>query len=274
MTPERFFDLFLEELRDLPELSSYYKYHASARGFEFRRAYFLQRLRYVDREVRHHANLLGRAPAIWDLGCGYGTTCLYLAMNGLATYGSTLEFYYGFLHRRRAYWSRYGDAELFAASYEDVYDAPPAPGSYDVAVVQDTLHHLEPIGRALGILRDALRPGGIAVCVEENGDNLVQTAKLYRQRGRERVVTYYDEALGKAVTMGNENIRGIGTWRTLFAAADLPIEENSVAFVRLLPPAAYGRSSGEAIARREQAIATPLLRKYFFFGVNFVARRP
>ena len=272
MTPDRFFDLFLEELRALPELSDYYKYHGSEKAFEFRKAYFLQRLRYVDREVRALANHLGRAPAIWDLGCGYGTTCLYLAMNGLATYGSTLEFYYDFLPRRRDYWRQFGEADLFTASYEDIYDAPPAAASYDCVVVQDTLHHLEPIDRAVGIIAASLRPGGIAVCVEENGDNLVQTAKLYRQRGGERVITYRDEALGKDVTMGNENIRGIGAWRDIFRRNGMRVEDGSVEFIRLLPPVVYGSASGETIAARERALAKGFLRKYFFFGVNFVAQ--
>ena len=272
MSPDHFFDLFLEELRALPELSGYYKYHTSVKDFEFRKAYFLQRLRYVDREVRALANHLGRAPEIWDLGCGYGTTCLYLAMNGLATYGSTLEFYYDFLPRRREYWAQYGDAELFGASYEDIYDAPPAAGSYDCVIVQDTLHHLEPIDRAVAIIAASLRPGGAAVCIEENGDNLVQTAKLYRQRGAQRVITYHDEALGKDVTMGNENIRGIGTWREIFERAGMHVEDGSVEFIRLLPPAVYGSANGDDIAERERRMATPFLEKYFFFGVNFVAR--
>lgn len=272
MSPDRFFDLFLEELRALPELSGYYKYHASVKDFEFRKAYFLQRLGYVDREVRALANHLGRAPEIWDLGCGYGTTCLYLAMNGLATYGSTLEFYYDFLPRRREFWDRYGDAELFEASYEDIYDAPPAPDRYDCVVVQDTLHHLEPIDRAVGIISTALRPGGIAICVEENGDNLIQTAKLYRQRGSERVITYRDEALGKDITMGNENIRGIDAWREIFRAGGMHVEDDSLEFIRLLPPAAYGGATGRSIAAREQRLTSRLLRKYFFFGINFVAR--
>ena len=56
MTPERFFDLFLEELRSLPELSRYYKYHSSVKeDFEFRKAYFLQRLKYVSRHLEAHA---------------------------------------------------------------------------------------------------------------------------------------------------------------------------------------------------------------------------
>ncbi len=270
MTPEQFFDIFLEELRSLPELSAYYKYHSSVKDFEFRKSYFLQRLRYVDRHVEAHARQLEDPPAIWDLGCGYGTTCLYLAMNGYLTYGSTLEFYYDFLPRRREFWAQHGDSSLFAASYEDIYDVPPPAGTYDCVIVQDTLHHLEPIADALQIIKCAMRPGAIAICIEENGENLVQRLKLYRQRGAERVITYWDESLGKKVTMGNENIRGIGTWRRLFADSGMRVDPSATEYIRLLPPVVYGDSPGAHIAEREQAVKSKFLRKYFFFGINFV----
>lgn len=272
MTPERFFDLFLEELRSLPELSRYYKYHSSVKDFEFRKSYFLQRLKYVSHHVEAHAPQLDHAPAIWDLGCGYGTTCLYLAMNGYQTYGSTLEFYYDFLPRRREYWAQYGDSGLFSASYEDIFDVAPPAGTYDCVIVQDTLHHLEPIGDAIQIIKRAMRPGAIAICIEENGENVVQRLKLYRQRGGERVITYWDESLGKEVTMGNENIRGIATWRGLFAEQGLRVDPAATEFIRLFPPVLYGKRPGAHIAKREQAVKSKVLRKYFFFGINFIVQ--
>ncbi len=272
MTPAQFFDIFLQELRSLPELSRYYKYHSSVKDFEFRKAYFLQRLAYVDREIEAHARTLEHAPAIWDLGCGYGTTCLYLAMKGYRTYGSTLEFYYDFLPRRREFWAQYGESSLFTASYEDIYDVAPQAGTFDCVIVQDTLHHLEPIAEAIGIIKRAMRPGAVAICIEENGDNVVQRMKLYRQRGAERVMTYWDESLGKEVTMGNENIRGIATWQALFAAQGMRVDPAATEFIRLFPPALYGASPGSRIALREQAVDSKFLRKYFFFGINFVVR--
>ncbi len=272
MSPEQFFDIFLEELRSLPELSRYYKYHSSVRDFEFRKAYFLQRLEYVARHVEAHAREVEHELSIWDLGCGYGTTCLYLAMNGYRTYGSTLEFYYDFLPRRRAYWAQYGDSSLFTASYEDIFDAPPPAGTYDCVIVQDTLHHLEPIGEAIRIIKRAMRPEAIAICIEENGENVVQRLKLYRQRGNQRIITYWDESLGKEVTMGNENIRGIATWRKLFADEGLRVDPGATQYIRLFPPLLYGGKPGSAVAQREQAVTSKLLRKYFFFGINYVVR--
>ena len=60
--------------------------------------------------------------AIWDCGCGYGTTCIFLALNGIETYGTTLEFYFETVQKRKEYWSRYGDTSLFTCTYENLFD--------------------------------------------------------------------------------------------------------------------------------------------------------
>ena len=72
--------------------------------------------------------------------------------------------------------------------------------------------------------------------------------------------------------MGNENIRGIATWRRLFAEQGLRVDPAATEFIRLFPPVMYGKSPGAHVAQREQAVKSKLLRKYFFFGINFVVQ--
>lgn len=271
MTTEQFFNLFLEELKSLPELSHYYKFLTSDKDFEFRKSYFIQRLDYLDRQVKNYIDAGNLKPVIWDCGCGYGTTCLFLAMKGIRTYGSTLEFYFPFLEKRRDYWSQYGDSSLFEAGYEDIYDQHPTANSIDIIILQDTLHHLEPIHNALQIFQKCLKNKGIMICIEENGENIIQTAKLYKQRGSNRVITFWDEKLQKEITMGNENIRGIDEWEKLLQQNQLAILEEQTEYVRILPPIFYKNKKAEEVALREHRMKFGLLKKYFFFGINFVA---
>jgi SAM-dependent methyltransferase len=273
MTTAVFFDLFLEELKGLPELSHYYKFHASSKNFEFRKNYFLQRLDYVFVQVQRHEQLTGQKPNIWDLGCGYGTTCLFLAMNGYKTYGSTLEFYFKFLPSRLQFWSNYGRSDLFEAGYEDVFENQPQHSPFDLIILQDTLHHLEPIQAATFILSKALKPNGKLICIEENGDNIIQSMKLYKQRGNQRVITFWDEKLKKNIVMGNENIRSITAWDKLFMEAGLQLVPSQTEFIRVLPPLLYGSKSAYEIALKEKMLATPFLKKYFYFGINFMVER-
>src|SRR5690554_3261537 len=97
MTKERFFDLFLKELEQRTEMHSYYKFLEQADYFDFRKNYFLERLGYIEKNIRKSTGL------IWDCGCGYGTTAIFLAMNGIKTHGTTLEFYYDVLKKRLDY---------------------------------------------------------------------------------------------------------------------------------------------------------------------------
>lgn len=271
MTTEQFFTLFLEELKSLPELSHYYKFLTSEKDFEFRKNYFIQRLNYLEQQVNLYRKNANPNPMIWDCGCGYGTTCLFLAMNGIRTYGSTLEFYFPFLEKRRTYWSQYGNSSLFEAGYEDIYDHHPSENSLDIIILQDTLHHLEPIQNALHIFEKSLKNKGIMICIEENGENLIQTAKLYKQRGNNRVITFWDEKLQKEITMGNENIRGIQDWEKLLEQNSLFIQPEKTDYVRILPPFFYRDKKAEQIALQEEKMKLSFFKKYFFFGINFVA---
>jgi SAM-dependent methyltransferase len=271
MTTDRFFTLFLEELKTLPELSHYYKFLTSEKDFEFRKNYFMQRLDYIAYQVKQYINGGHSVPSIWDCGCGYGTTCLFLAMNGIKTYGSTLEFYFPFIENRKKYWSAYGDARLFEAGYEDIYDNHPTKNSIDIVIVQDTLHHLEPIDKALQIFNTSMKPNSVMICIEENGSNLIQTAKLYKQRGSNRVITFWDETLQKEITMGNENIRSMADWETLLSKNGFTVKASETNYIRVLPPYFYKNKKAQDLAEKEKIMANAFLKKYFYFGINFIA---
>jgi SAM-dependent methyltransferase len=272
MQPEQFFELMIKELEVHSEMQPYYKFLGKPSSWHFRRNYFLERLRYIQKHLVT-GNTTGKAPAIWDCGCGYGTTCLFLAMNGIATYGTTLEFYFETVKKRKAYWSQFGDTSLFTCTYENLFDQEPQPESFDWVIVQDTLHHLEPINDALRIFHSALRPGGKVLSIEENGSNVIQRLKLYKYRGNKRIITMYDERLKKDILLGNENIRSLKLWKTLFENNGFHIPQGDIRYVRFYLPVHYKLSAPEKLLMKERQIqATPgIRREYFFFGLNFVA---
>lgn len=273
MSVEQFFEIFLEELKTRDKLREYYKFHDDPAKLAFRKAYFCQRLQYVLDQILESPN--PRILNIWDCGCGYATTQIFLAMNGIPSRGTTLEFYFKEIPSRLEYWSKYGETSLVHASYEDVFSTEVKPASEDIIIVQDTLHHLEPLQDSLAIFHKTLRLGGKLIAIEENGNNLIQRIKLYRQRGNDRIIDYYDEGLGRMVTMGNENIRPYQLWRSEFIKAGFEMEEDKLNYVRLFPPALFQRKKSEEVTKQEQMLwqRYGALREYFFFGVNFVARK-
>jgi SAM-dependent methyltransferase len=272
MTPEQFFELLVKELEVHQEMQPYYKFLGKKSSWHFRRNYFLQRLRYIHKQL-----VDGYKPGmtIWDCGCGYGTTCLYLAMNGIATYGTTLEFYFETVQKRKEYWSQFGDTSLFTCTYENLFDNRPAVASYDWIIVQDTLHHLEPINDALQIFNHSLKAGGKVLSIEENGSNIIQRAKLYKYRGNKRIITIWDEKLQKDILIGNENIRSLASWKKLFAGNGFAVSDESVQYVRYYLPINYNFSDAERLLKMEEQIQSKpgLRREYFFFGLNFVAEK-
>ncbi|MBI1782154.1 MAG: class I SAM-dependent methyltransferase [Sphingobacteriales bacterium] len=273
MSPDVFFNLFIEELKNLPELQDYYKFLTSNKKFGFRKNYFLQRLKYIDGTFNRYVETHNKKPVIWDCGCGFGTTAFFLAMNGLASYGSTLEYYFPLIEKRRSYWNQFGNSNLFCADYEDIYENKLQKNSVDIIIVQDTLHHLEPIDKALEILWTTLKPGGMLIVIEENGGNIIQRAKLYKQRGGIRIIKTFDEKLQREVIMGNENIRPFDKWKRLLKTASFEPDEKSVQYIRYYLPFMYNKNNAEQLAGKEQRINNPFLRKYFFFGINFIAHK-
>jgi SAM-dependent methyltransferase len=267
MSAEEFFELFLKELEQSPHLHSYYKFLNDEKSFYFRKAYFIERLKYIQQ------NVTDKNAAIFDCGCGYGTTDIFLALNGHKVFGTTLEFYESALPQRIAYWSQFGNVSGFSWSYENIFDSHPAEGSIDICILQDTLHHLEPLADALAVFHKVLKPGGKLIAVEENGSNIIQSAKLYKQRGNNRIIDMYDEKLGKTILLGNENIRSLGEWTKAFAAKGFSI--GNVEYVRLFWPFQFNKENYDKRVAQEKSIykKNSLLRNYFYFGLNFVATR-
>ncbi len=274
MSPEQFFELLLKELEVHTEMQPYYKFLGKKSSWHFRRNYFLQRLKYIDKYLIDK-NIPNKQISIWDCGCGYGTTCLYLAMNGIATYGTTLEFYFETVQKRKEYWSQYGDTSLFTCTYENLFDNKPAANTYDWIIVQDTLHHLEPINDALQIFNKSLKIGGCILSIEENGNNIIQRAKLFKYRGNNRIITIWDEKLQKNILIGNENIRNLASWESLMRYNDFDIIADSVEYVRYYLPFIYRFSDPVKLLQNELKIQTSkgFRREYFFFGLNFVAKK-
>lgn len=268
MGVEEFFEIFLIELKENKNLQGYYKLHADRKSFLFRKAYLCQRLQYI------RDNIGQSGQAIWDCGCGYGTTALFLAMNNHRVFGTTLEFYAAEIEKRKIYWSQFGDTSLFEYQYADLFESR-FTDAFDTIVLQDTLHHLEPVEAALLILEKSLRKNGQLLVTEENGSNIIQNLKLLKQRGLKKTITIYDDRLQKQVLFGNENIRSLKKWETLFGAAGLKIDNASVGYIRYFLPPFIREQPLETLTRKEEVIAHryPLLKNYFFFGINFKAFR-
>ena len=267
MNVEEFFNLFIKELESKPTLWSYYKYHTDYKSFEFRKAYFCQRLSYIADKIKMHDSIN------WDIGCGYGTTAIFLALNGFKVHGTTLEFYFKEIPERIKYWSQFGDVSGFTFDYEDIFDPELKNIKYDFIIVQDTLHHLEPLQEALKIISNHLAVNGEIVAIEENGNNIIQSLKLYKQRGNKRIIEFYDERLKKTILLGNENIRSIHTWQKEMNKQGLSIDTNSVQYVRAYPPFLFNKYGYEKSIEKEQHLwkKNKWMREYFFFGINFIA---
>lgn len=269
MLPEEFFDLFCKELQENQEMNHYYKFGSKDASFGFRKNYFLERLRYI------HKHINDPSLRIYDCGCGYGTTCLFLAMNGIPSYGETLEFYFESIQKRVDYWKQYGNTDLFSYDYENIFDKNIVANAYDIIIVQDTLHHLEPIDAALARLNTLLSDKGRMVVIEENGNNIIQNLKLYKQRGNKRVIDFYDEKLQKTIIMGNENIRPLRQWEALLRQNNFEVDRETVNYIRYYLPFQYKRVPAEELLEKERLLSkkNSLRREYFFFGINFIATK-
>lgn len=268
MQKEVFYQHLCEELAQNKALYPYYKLiNGNTAHRQFRKAYFLQRLDYLDRYLD-----LSKKPAIWDCGCGYGTTGLYLAMNGQPCYGTTLEYYTKQLENRRQFWNRFGNTNLFTCEHINVFDQTVRPNQYDYIILQDTLHHLEPVADALKIFYDALKKNGKLILIEENGGSVLKNVILFARRGRKKIIKIYDDVLQKEILIGNENIRSEKVWRDIFRQAGFTSEENAMQYIRCLPPFCYTKNNMQQIIRKEQSCSQR--RKWFcrhaFFGLNMI----
>jgi SAM-dependent methyltransferase len=268
MSVEEFFDLFITELKENKTLWSYYKFLETPKPsvYNFRKNYFLQRLNYINNQIDTPNS------KIWDCGCGYGTTAIYLALNGHEVYGNTLEFYYEQIGQRQKYWSRFGNLDKLKLTYADIFETIPVP-KYEYIIAQDTLHHLEPIDKAIDIISKSMVPGSKIIAIEVNGNNIIERFRYFLQRGNKKIIELYDEKLTKTILLGNENVRPINTWQKLLINKNLLINHDSIEYIRLFPPVFYRIYEAGEVMKREKHIwkRNGLLKNYFYFGVNFTA---
>ncbi|MBR9833166.1 class I SAM-dependent methyltransferase [Acidiluteibacter ferrifornacis] len=269
MTVEEFFSIFLKELEQNKDLHYYYKFLDNPERFEYRKAYFCQRLQYIIEHITD-PNL-----EIWDLGCGFGTTDIFLSINGFSVHGTTLEHYYKLLPKRMEYWAQFGDVSKFTYSYENLFDHEFESQSKDLIIIQDTMHHLEPLDDAIRILNQILRPKGQLLIIEENGNNIIQNTKLFLQRGNKKIIEIYDETLQKNILLGNENIKSLKEWKSSFGKQNLTIDEHSVQYIRYYLPFNFPSSKPKEAIEKEQQIwkKNRFLKEYFFFGINFMVNK-
>jgi SAM-dependent methyltransferase len=266
-----FFELFEKELLENDGLRNYHRFVSfkSPRYNNFRKAYVQQRMDYVLR------NITKQNASILDAGCGYGTTSFLLGMMGHQVTGSTLEYYFDQVDNRLKYWSSFFDTSRVNIKYENLFHSNYSEGEFDYIIVQDTIHHLEPVEDAFSIFRKILKDKGKIIVCEENGNNIISNLKHIRQRGFKKVIDVYDEKLKIKYKMGNENTRSITRWTKMFKRNNLTVDKNSIEFIRFLPPCFYKKRSIEEIIDLERAIGkkSVLLRELFFFGINFTVTK-
>lgn len=268
MSVEEFFSLFQLEISQNKNLQKYYKFLNDPSRFEFRKAYFCQRLQYI-------IDNIGKTDSeIWDCGCGYGTTGIFLSLNGIKSEGTTLEFYYNEIPTRLTFWCKYGDVSKFSYSYKNVFDESET-NKYNTIILQDTLHHLEPLDTSIKIFEKALLPKGRIILIEENGSNIIQNLKLIKQRGFRKVKEIYDEKLGKTILLGDENIRNLKTWTAAFTENNFEVIPEKTQYIRFYMPSSFKENNTADIIAKEQSIwkTNRFLKTYFFFGLNFIVQK-
>ncbi len=264
-----FFDLFKQELQENENLRNYHRLiNSDSRSrYLFRKAYIYQRFEFVMNSItKENAKII-------DIGCGYGTTSFLLGMLGHNVTGTTLEYYFDQTEERYKYWQHHFDTSKIQIKYENLFTTDFKDNTYDYIIVQDTLHHLEPINDALIIINNILKDDGKLIVSEENGNNIINNLKNFKRRGFKRIIEIYDEKLKTSYLMGNENTRSLNKWKNLLEENNLKMGHND--YIRLFPPFSFKNKSLEEIISREKEISSrsSLLNKYFFFGLNFTARK-
>ena len=269
MDIEQFFELLLKEIEINTSLQNLYRFLRDKKSFYFRKAYFIHRLEYIKNSITI------QDASIWDCGCGYGTTGIFLALNGYKSCGTTIEYFYDHIPARFAYWSKFGDISGFRISYQNLFDPPFYREQFDYVITQDVLHHLEPNDKALQILKDTLKDKGTLIVCEENGNNIINRLKLFLRRGNKRIIDIYDEKLNRQIKLGNENIQSLASWKSKFRKAGLVIDEKSIEHIRLFPPFFFNKRNYKRVIEKEGRIwkKNKTAREFLFFGINFTANK-
>jgi SAM-dependent methyltransferase len=268
----QFFDIFEKEINSYNKsnvLKEYYKFTQKDALYYWRKVYLLQRLKYIQSQINITEST---SKQIWDVGCGYGTSSIFLSLNGIKSIGSTLEWHHKYIPERKKYWEAYGNTDQFTVKVENIFETSYEAESFDYILVQDTLHHLEPIDKALAIFSRVLKKDGKIIIIEENGNNILQRLKLYLRRGNKRIIEYFDENLKKNISIGNENIRPLEQWEKIFNNHGFKI--SNIQYIRFLPPF-FINNNYNKLVETEQNIwkKSALLRDYFYWGLNFTAER-
>lgn len=269
-TVDYFLELLENELRINSELRNYHRIlnNDSDSYYKFRKAYFRSRLIYVLNQIDT------QQASIIDIGCGYGTTSLLLAMTGHKVIGTTLEYYYDQIQNRLLYWKKYIDTSRVEIKYENLYTSNYREGQFDFIIVQDTLHHLEPISAAIQIMNSILKTNGKLIVSEENGKNIICNIKHFKERGFKRIIEVYDENLKTSYKMGNENTRSQKHWIKLLSQNGFNVPEDKIEYIRILPPFFFKNREIADILKIEMKLSKyELLRDYMFFGINFIATK-
>src|SRR5690606_3547085 len=102
-----------------------------------------------------------------------------------------------------------------------------------------------------------------------------QSLKLYRQRGNKRIIKIWDEKLQKDILIGNENIRSLRRWKQLFERQGMHILDDKTQYVRYYLPFLYKKDNAEQLLEKERRLQSysRFRKEYFFFGVNFIAKK-
>jgi ubiquinone/menaquinone biosynthesis C-methylase UbiE len=268
MTSSTFLDFFVKELKENQHLFPYYKLnHGSTAKQEFRKAYFFQRLHFIEKQIEEEEDI-----AVLDCGCGYGTTTFFLNTNHIPVVSTTLEFYFDQIENRKKYWRNFGNVDEITFEYQNILESTFKENSFDYIILQDTLHHIEPVNEALKIFFKILKKDGKLILIEENGACWARQAILFAQRRNKRIIEYYDPKLQKTISFGNENIRTEKKWITLFKNAGFTNLTKETNYIRFCYPVAYKNKKMDKIIEKEQKIAAKnrWLRRRFFFGMNMV----
>jgi SAM-dependent methyltransferase len=267
MGVEEFLELFIKELEINRDLRGYYRLLDSKNRLLWRKAYLEQRLEYV------YSHMVVPSANIWDVGCGYATTAIFLALNGYRVFGNTLEFYYDKIGSRLDYWSQFGNLNGLRIEYANLFDMPIAMQQYDAIIAQDTLHHLEPVQGAMNIFHTSLKPGGRLIVTEENGNNVFISLKNFSIRGFNRVTNYFDERLQKNILFGNENARSMQAWNEILNLGGFTMVEKDMEYIRIFPPCCFTPEHYIEMIEKERKTGKnlKLLREMLFFGINFTA---
>jgi len=271
MNIEEFFELLQDEIAQNKEIEEYYKFHSNKILYEIRKHYFCNRLQYIKSSLdkfKDKNNLEKKDIKILDCGCGFGSIAIFLSINGYQVDGITIgEHYINGIQKRKDFWSKYGDASKFNAKYEYLPDLK-ITDHYDIILLQDALHHLEPIDNCIKSLYKILKPEGKLIITEANGANLFHILKHFLRRGKKTIFKVYDKVLCKDILYGDENFKSIRCWKKMFLNNKFMVEKE-IEYIKFIP-LSFNKKCSE-IRATEKLIEkfTPILREYMFFGFNF-----